>query len=113
MSNIGDVRDGTIDADAVDKVLDEIARLQEQADGSPNSDAFWTLLDRQYIKNVAAVEFVSADDAAFERDLMDRYPSAHQWPDRERERAIRADLILDEPVDDEDDGLDWPDDLAS
>ncbi len=54
------------------------------------------------------------DDNAFERDLMDRFPAFGQWHDRERERAIRAGLVPDGPVDDEDDDERlWPDDLAS
>lgn len=95
------------DPAAVDKLLDEIARLQGDGKDGPDMMAiFWD----NYEASEAASE---ADDNAFERDLMTRFPKWADWSQRERERAIRAGLIPDEPVDDEDDGLDWPDDLAS
>lgn len=76
------------DSVAMEKLLDEIGRLQSD-------------------------EPVSDEDAAFERDLSARYPAWSAWPLRERERAIRAGLIPDEPVDDEDDEELLYDDLAS
>lgn len=95
------------DSVALDKLLDEIARLQGDGKDDPHMMAiFWD----NYEASEAASE---ADDAAFERDLMARHPGCEEWPARERERAIRAGLIPDEPVDDEDDERLWPDDLAS